>query len=158
MISWRQGNFGLHFEYARKDDRITYWFYNKKFTILFTNFRLTYPVNPKLCYRYPAPTVGILTNIINSLASSPRFYTQVLHLMNKLNLPAPFGIVTQAPPLVSMEYVFVNIALLKTQPVPMVLMSNQLKGDKHFQLIKHVKTCNFNFAVNWKSTSSWQSQ
>ena len=76
---------------------------NYKVIILLLCFisRLTYPVNPKLHYRYPPPTIGVLTNIINALASSPRFYTQVLHLMNKLNLPAPFGHVTPAPPLVS---------------------------------------------------------
>ncbi|XP_072032771.1 RNA-binding region-containing protein 3-like isoform X2 [Amphiura filiformis] len=69
---------------------------------------MTYPVNPKLCYRYPSPTIGVLTNIINALASSPRFYIQVLHLMNKMNLPAPFGLVTQAPPLKEDEPMAVN--------------------------------------------------
>lgn len=56
-----------------------------------------YALDPRLEYMYPQPTVNILTNIANTLASVPKFYVQVLHLMNKLNLPAPFGAVTQTP-------------------------------------------------------------
>ncbi|XP_065071183.1 RNA-binding region-containing protein 3-like [Rhopilema esculentum] len=52
-----------------------------------------------LAYVYPAPTVTILTNIANALASVPRFYTQVLHLMNKMSLPPPFTGPTVTPPL-----------------------------------------------------------
>ena len=58
-----------------------------------------YPYNPKLVYAYPSPTVNILTNIANALASVPRFYVQVLHLMNRMNLPPPFGSVTATPPI-----------------------------------------------------------
>jgi U11/U12 small nuclear ribonucleoprotein SNRNP65 len=50
-----------------------------------------YPPNPHLRYKYPDPTPGILGNITNAMGSVPRFYTQVLHLMNKLNLSPPFG-------------------------------------------------------------------
>ena len=58
-----------------------------------------YPYNPRLRYLYPSPTVNILTNIANALASVPRFYVQVLHLMNKMNLPPPFGPITATPPI-----------------------------------------------------------
>ncbi|XP_043941975.1 RNA-binding region-containing protein 3 isoform X2 [Protopterus annectens] len=60
--------------------------------------RLTFPMNPRLKYHYPPPTNMILTNIANALAGVPKFYVQVLHLMNKMNLPAPFGLVTACPP------------------------------------------------------------
>ena len=63
------------------------------------NLCFTYPMNSSLEYLYPAPSVSILTNITNALASVPRFYVQVLHLMNKMHLPAPFGMVTPTPPL-----------------------------------------------------------
>ena len=66
---------------------------------IFQHWSLRYPFNPKLCYVYPPPTPGILANITNALIAVPKFYVQVLHLMNKMNLPAPFGIVTPAPPL-----------------------------------------------------------
>ncbi|XP_071792755.1 RNA-binding region-containing protein 3-like [Asterias amurensis] len=66
---------------------------------LSSNHGFDVPLNPTVRYRYPAPTVNILTNIINTLASAPKFYTQVLHLMNKMSLPAPFGPVTPTPPL-----------------------------------------------------------
>lgn len=42
-------------------------------------------------YQYPDPTPDIITNITYALASVPRLYTQVLHLMNKMNMPPPFG-------------------------------------------------------------------
>ncbi|XP_039829844.1 U11/U12 small nuclear ribonucleoprotein 65 kDa protein-like isoform X2 [Panicum virgatum] len=52
-------------------------------------------------YAYPPPDGNILTNIVNALIAVPRFYTQVLHLMNKMNLPAPFRMALPTPPLPS---------------------------------------------------------
>ncbi|CAG8533815.1 7063_t:CDS:2, partial [Acaulospora morrowiae] len=52
---------------------------------------LNYPPAPTLYYRYPPPTVEILQNIMNAIAAVPKLYTQVLHLMNKMNLPPPFS-------------------------------------------------------------------
>jgi len=62
-------------------------------------WNLEYPLDPRLQYVYPAPTITILTNIANAMAAVPRFYVQVLHLMNKMNLPAPFGLQTLTPPI-----------------------------------------------------------
>ncbi|XP_031556072.1 RNA-binding region-containing protein 3-like [Actinia tenebrosa] len=59
---------------------------------------IKYPSNPNLSYLYPSPNATILTNIAHTLACVPKFYVQVLHLMNKMNLPAPFGPVTPTPP------------------------------------------------------------
>lgn len=66
---------------------------------LASKWGLVYPTNPRLQYSYPPPNVTILTNIANALASVPKFYVQVLHLMNKMCLPPPFGAVTPTPPL-----------------------------------------------------------
>ncbi|KAI8095230.1 hypothetical protein BDF21DRAFT_2060 [Thamnidium elegans] len=52
---------------------------------------ILYPPNPHLQYFYPDPTPDILANISNAIGTVPRFYTQVLHLMNKYNMPPPFG-------------------------------------------------------------------
>lgn len=60
-----------------------------------------YPFPPHLVYAYPPPDGNILTNIVNALIAVPRFYTQVLHLMNKMNLPAPFRMALPTPPLPS---------------------------------------------------------
>ncbi|XP_078358026.1 RNA-binding region-containing protein 3-like [Oculina patagonica] len=60
---------------------------------------INYSCNPSLHYVYPPVNTAILTNIAHALACVPRFYVQVLHLMNKMNLPAPFGQVTPTPPL-----------------------------------------------------------
>ncbi|GAQ83612.1 RNA binding protein [Klebsormidium nitens] len=59
---------------------------------------LDYPFPPHLRYRYPPPDAGVLGNIQAALISVPRFYTQVLHLMNKMNLPPPFASVFPPPP------------------------------------------------------------
>ncbi|XP_042943980.1 U11/U12 small nuclear ribonucleoprotein 65 kDa protein isoform X2 [Carya illinoinensis] len=58
-----------------------------------------YPFPPHLEYVYPPPDGNILTNIVNALIAVPRFYTQVLHLMNKMNIPAPFRMALPTPPL-----------------------------------------------------------
>eukprot|EP00736_Rhodelphis_marinus_P000525 Rmarinus@m.27385 len=60
--------------------------------------------NPRprhLCYLYPPPTAATLVNIMNTMIAVPKFYTQVLHLMNKMNLPPPFSKsdVTATPPI-----------------------------------------------------------
>lgn len=60
---------------------------------------LKFQSNPTLKYLYPPPSNGILTNIMHALMSVPKFYVQVLHLMNKMNLPCPFGPVTARPPM-----------------------------------------------------------
>lgn len=52
--------------------------------------RIDFPPPPHLLYKYPPPNQTILNNIRNALLSVPVFYTQVLHLMNKMNLPPPF--------------------------------------------------------------------
>ncbi|XP_050369662.1 U11/U12 small nuclear ribonucleoprotein 65 kDa protein [Argentina anserina] len=54
---------------------------------------------PHIEYAYPPPDGNILTNIVNALIAVPRFYTQVLHLMNKMNIPAPFRMALPSPPL-----------------------------------------------------------
>eukprot|EP00743_Colponemidia_sp_Colp-15_P008520 GILK01009268.1.p1 GENE.GILK01009268.1~~GILK01009268.1.p1 ORF type:complete len:187 (+),score=19.37 GILK01009268.1:40-561(+) len=62
-----------------------------------------------LTYKYPPPNPIILNNISHALANVPRFYVQVLHLMNKMNLPPPFGpplppaIVEAPPPVIEKE-------------------------------------------------------
>ncbi|KAF3441231.1 hypothetical protein FNV43_RR15144 [Rhamnella rubrinervis] len=58
-----------------------------------------YPFPPHLEYAYPPPDGNILTNIVNALIAVPRFYTQVLHLMNKMSIPAPFRMALPTPPL-----------------------------------------------------------
>ena len=52
-----------------------------------------------LTYKYPDPNITTLTNIANAMATVPKFYIQVLHLMNKMNLPAPFAGPTVSPPM-----------------------------------------------------------
>lgn len=54
-------------------------------------FGLNYPRPPNLNYLYPPATPEIIANISGALLAVPKLYTQVLHLMNKMNLPPPFG-------------------------------------------------------------------
>ena len=72
---------------------------SEKIDSVCSKWNVSYPLHPRLKYSYPPPSVSILTNIANALATVPKFYVQVLHLMNRFNLPAPFGEVTPTPPL-----------------------------------------------------------
>ena len=47
--------------------------------------------DPSLHYLYPPPTQNTLNNISHALVAVPQFYIQMLHLMNKMNLPPPFS-------------------------------------------------------------------
>ncbi|KAG7487526.1 hypothetical protein MATL_G00024440 [Megalops atlanticus] len=67
------------------------------------NLGLKFQTNPSLKYLYPPPSSGILANITHALVSVPKFYVQVLHLMNKMNLPCPFGPITARPPMYETE-------------------------------------------------------
>ncbi|KAF7271192.1 hypothetical protein GWI33_015898 [Rhynchophorus ferrugineus] len=49
------------------------------------------PPPAHLKYNYPKANRPTINNIAHALATVPRFYTQVLHLMNKMNLPPPFA-------------------------------------------------------------------
>lgn len=49
------------------------------------------PPPSHLKYSYPKANRPTINNIAHALATVPRFYTQVLHLMNKMNLPPPFA-------------------------------------------------------------------
>uniref|UniRef100_H2YH96 RNA-binding region-containing protein 3 n=1 Tax=Ciona savignyi TaxID=51511 RepID=H2YH96_CIOSA len=55
------------------------------------HFGVEYFTNPKLKYKYPEPDADILLNICGAMLTLPKFYTQVLHLMNKMNLFPPFS-------------------------------------------------------------------
>lgn len=55
------------------------------------------PPPPHLKYSYPKPNRATINNIAHALLSVPKFYTQVLHLMNKMNLPPPFSNVPDVP-------------------------------------------------------------
>lgn len=79
------------------DDDVEFFTESNKFKqMMFENlhgiaakFNLKYPINPKLTYDYPPINPIICQNIANSLYKYPKFYTQTLHLMNKMNLPCP---------------------------------------------------------------------
>ncbi|CAA2970850.1 U11 U12 small nuclear ribonucleo 65 kDa isoform X1 [Olea europaea subsp. europaea] len=62
-----------------------------------------YPFSPHLEYAYPSPDGNILTNTVNVLIAVTHFYTQALHLMNKMNIPAPFQTALPTPPLPLLE-------------------------------------------------------
>lgn len=63
------------------------------------------PPPPHLRYNYPKANRPTINNIGHALATIPKFYIQVLHLMNKMNLPPPFAV----PPEPNRQQVVVNI-------------------------------------------------
>uniref|UniRef100_A0A2K5YZ98 RNA-binding region-containing protein 3 n=1 Tax=Mandrillus leucophaeus TaxID=9568 RepID=A0A2K5YZ98_MANLE len=80
------------------------------------NHGLTFP-NSCLKYMYPPPSSTILANRVNALASMPKFYVQVLHLMNKMNLPTPFRPITVRPPMYE-DHMPLRAPLPSTSPQP----------------------------------------
>ncbi|KAK7112296.1 hypothetical protein V1264_011769 [Littorina saxatilis] len=94
------------------------------FDLSFHQWGLKYPRRRRLHYLYPPPSPSILANISNALAACPRFYVQVLHLMNKMDLPAPFGPVTAQAPLAPDAEVTVNFED-KLQPEEMEVSSTE---------------------------------
>lgn len=77
---------------------------NKKFFKTFMNKLSVFndsvgfhqPPPSHLKYMYPKANRATINNIAHALSTIPRFYTQVLHLMNKMNLPPPFAV--EQPP------------------------------------------------------------
>lgn len=54
------------------------------------HFGLHYSANPGIKYNYPDADGNVLINICCALITQKKFYTQVIHLMNKMNLNVPF--------------------------------------------------------------------
>lgn len=54
------------------------------------NLNINQPPPPHLCYEYPKVNRDIIDAICIALECMPKFYIQVLHLMNRLNLEPPF--------------------------------------------------------------------
>jgi len=54
------------------------------------HFGLHYSADPGIKYNYPAADGNVLINICCALVTQKKFYTQVIHLMNKMNLNVPF--------------------------------------------------------------------
>jgi len=71
--------------------------------------KFNYMPPPTLEYNYPPPNPSIIDNICHAISSVPRLYTQVLHLMNKMNLPPPF---TVSLPTLRMDSLSANRSLM----------------------------------------------
>lgn len=63
---------------------------NERLNAISSSLHIPYPINPSLKYCYPPINTLIIRNIIHALICHKKFYTQVLHLMNKMSLPCPF--------------------------------------------------------------------
>lgn len=73
--------------------------YDKNPTPIAPELGIDYPSMPSLKYQYPPPNPDIIINIMNAIVAVPKLYTQVIHLMNKMNLPPPFGEATTMTPM-----------------------------------------------------------
>ncbi|CAN8305798.1 unnamed protein product [Cochlearia groenlandica] len=82
---------------------------------------INYPFPPHLQYAYPPPDANILANITNALIAVPPLYTQVLHLMNKMNLPPPFRMALPTPP------------LPKAAPQPTTVLERQSSSESEME-------------------------
>lgn len=60
-------------------------------------------------YIYPPPSPSIIANISRTLSMVPKFYIQVLHLMNRMCLPPPFG---------RNSFMFTSVTSMEEIPLP----------------------------------------
>lgn len=101
-----------------------------------SNLGLNHNFPNHLNYKYPEPTVQILTNIANALATIPKFYTLVLHLMNKMNLPPPFTGSTPTPP-VQGDSVNLHDACVDTFDLHTFVSSDESEIESDSETKKH---------------------
>ncbi|KAL3275407.1 hypothetical protein HHI36_020171 [Cryptolaemus montrouzieri] len=80
------------------------------------------PPPPHLRYEYPKANRPTINNIAHVLATVPKFYTQVLHLMNRMNLPPPF--VLETPSLLQVKHQATPSVPQKQSPVPLKQVSS----------------------------------
>uniref|UniRef100_A0A1A9Z5H2 Exonuclease domain-containing protein n=1 Tax=Glossina pallidipes TaxID=7398 RepID=A0A1A9Z5H2_GLOPL len=66
--------------------------YVRKLYAVEGNLGFDQPPPPYLKYNYPVINANILNAISVALINDTRFYTQVLHLMNRMNLEPPFNV------------------------------------------------------------------
>ncbi|KAB0796853.1 hypothetical protein PPYR_10914 [Photinus pyralis] len=92
------------------------------------------PPPPHLKYAYPQPNRATINNIAHALLSVPKFYTQVLHLMNRMNLPPPFSDVPDPPQTVQ------RVAQPSQQPTQLKTDSSEseLESDPETSNIKEI--------------------
>ncbi|KAL1426762.1 hypothetical protein MTO96_017991 [Rhipicephalus appendiculatus] len=95
---------------------------------------LDYVLNPMLTYAYPPASPTIVANIAAMLLSVPKFYTQVLHLMNKMNLPAPFGPPMPHPPTMQQAFGVVTGQDQSTTSAAPVTAAEMADGDRESSL------------------------
>lgn len=96
---------------------------------------LDYVLNPMLTYAYPPASPTIVANIAAVLLSVPKFYTQVLHLMNKMNLPAPFGPPMPQPPVMQHSFTAnTGLATSESQPSASDAAAEVSAGDHESSL------------------------
>ncbi|XP_050539173.1 RNA-binding region-containing protein 3-like [Daktulosphaira vitifoliae] len=72
--------------------------YLKKLNSWSSGINMDLPPPHHLRYSYPDPNPHILANIAYTLSINKKFYYQVLHLMNRMNLPTPFDPVEEVRP------------------------------------------------------------
>ena len=90
-------------EKIEKDDGKYFRTFINKLNAFNSSVSFNQPPPNHLKYTYPKPNRATINNIAHALASVPKFYTQVLHLMNKMNLPPPFSDVPD-PPRISLRH------------------------------------------------------
>lgn len=89
---------------AGKSDKNNFKKFINKLNAFNSSVSFYQPPPSHLRYAYPKPNRATINNIAHALASVPKFYTQVLHLMNRMNLPPPFSDIPD-PPHVSLRQV-----------------------------------------------------
>jgi hypothetical protein len=110
--------------------------------------RINYPSPPYLEYAYPRPNKSIVDNIANALYNVPKFYEQVLHLMNKMNLPIPFGPPLPGPPVHILSLSFLLSLIISHSHSLFVIVIVICFVLPHFNVVrKHIRIVYVSFSI-----------
>lgn len=88
------------------------------------------PPPPYLRYEYPKANRPTVSNIAHVLATVPKFYIQVLHLMNRMNLPPPFVIENIA---LKHKNPQATVAPPKSEPAPQPEVQNKSSSESEIE-------------------------
>lgn len=124
-----QGNPRLKKVESVKGDKSTFKRFISKLNAFNNSVSFYQPPPNHLRYAYPKPNRATINNIAHALASVPKFYTQVLHLMNRMNLPPPFSDIPD-PPQVSLRH---QIQQPIMKPIPMSEIKEKSSSESEIE-------------------------
>ena len=120
------------------------------------HFGLHYSADPGIKYSYPDADGNVLINICCALITQKKFYTQVIHLMNKMNLDVPFK-ATKSIPRILIEKLKEVIDRKVIKKLELSEGESELSSDENeLKMIVNTRKRKFVLSKNIKKTNQLQ--